>query len=36
MTKNKPAKRKSNEQAGLQEAPHLQDSKQNHSENSKS
>jgi hypothetical protein len=27
---------KNKEQVGLQEAPHLQDSKQNHSENSKS
>jgi hypothetical protein len=27
---------KNNEQVGLQEASHLQDSKQNHSENSKS
>jgi hypothetical protein len=47
MTKNKPTEREeknlkerpagtNNGQVGLQEVPHLQDSKQNHSENSKS
>jgi hypothetical protein len=47
MIKNRPTDREkqnlkertageNNEQVGLQEAPHLQDSKQNHSENSQS